>query len=72
MDWFGLLVSILFLVPGAVFLVKPQVSWYLKEGRAYGKKEMPEDRKTPHRIRGAVLFAIGLMGVVGFLWRLIG
>lgn len=72
MDWIGLAVSILFFVPGAVFLVKPEVSWYFKEGRAYGKKEMPEDRKMPHRVRGAVLFVIGLTGMLGFLWRLFG
>ena len=59
--------SLLFLVCGLVFLVKPQISWYLAEGRAfgqYGQKEMPAERKKAHLIRGVVLVLLGLPGLV--------
>lgn len=66
-------ISLLFFVCGVVFLLKPQLSWYLAEGRAYGKygeKEMPKERKKAHLIRGAVLFLLGLYGLVKLIQSL--
>ena len=43
------IVDFLFLGFGLLFWIRPEVSWFFKEGRAYGKygeKEMPEDPKT--------------------------
>lgn len=59
--------SLLFLISGVIFLFWPQLSWYLAEGRAYGRygaKEMPEDRKKAHLFRGVVLTLLGLPGLI--------
>ena len=67
------IVDFLFLGFGLLFWIRPEVSWFFKEGRAYGKygeKEMPEDRKQAHRIRGIVFFAVGVIGLIPLLCRM--
>ena len=67
------IVDFLFLGFGLLFWIRPEVSWFFKEGRAYGKygeKEMPEDRKQAHRIRGIVFFAVGVIGLIPLLYRM--
>lgn len=69
---FGIILSGLFTVLGLVFLCAPQVSWYFKEGRAYGKKEIPHERIKAHRLRGLVYFTIGALGLVATVIRYLG